>query len=89
MSQQIPQNKYPSFPSAGSKIEKLNWYSNYLISEALTKEKSGKTDDAIKDFLKAADILLVMAKSHENYEKWKKYSDKAIKCQEKVKSLIK
>ena len=70
------------------KIKKLEWYANQLVADAVSKEKSGQIQDAMKHYLQAADILLLLAKGQDNYAVWKSYSDKAAECQKRVKLLI-
>jgi hypothetical protein len=71
-----------------SKVKKFEWYSDFLMSQALSEEKSGSIQEAIRDYLKAADVLLLLAKDQEDYTLWKRYSDKAALCQQKVKQLV-
>jgi len=58
------------------------------MQDAAAAEKSGNNDAAVKSYLNATDILLLLAKSEENYIAWKNYTDKADYCHQKVKVLL-
>jgi hypothetical protein len=76
-------------PAGGmSKLKKIEWYAGQLITEAVAKEKSGSTEEAILNYLKASDLLLLLAKGQESYTIWKTYSDRATQCQQRAKTLI-
>ena len=71
-----------------TRAQKLRWYSNQLIEEAVADEKAGNPDFAVKKYLNAADILLLLAKVEENYTAWKYYADTAEACQKRARMLI-
>lgn len=71
-----------------SKLKKVEWYAGQLITEAVAKEKSGSSEEAILNYLKASDILLLLAKGQDNYSVWKTYADKATQCQQRAKALM-
>ena len=71
-----------------SKFKKIEWYATHLVNEATSKEKAGRLGDAIVDYLQAADLLLILSKSTQEYTLWKTLSDKAIACQQRVRVLI-
>jgi hypothetical protein len=71
-----------------SKLKKIEWYATQLINEAVAKEKAGRLGDAIADYLQAADLLLLLAKGQKDYTPWKAFSDKAIACHQRVRTLI-
>lgn len=76
-------------PAAGmSKLKKVEWYAGQLITDAGAKEKAGSVEEAIVLYLNAADILLLLAKGQDNYSVWKAYSDRAIQCQQRAKTLM-
>jgi hypothetical protein len=78
-----------SQPASGtSKLKKIEWYAGQLITEAVAKEKSGSSEEAILSYLKASDILLLLAKGQENYSVWKTYADRATQCQQRAKLLM-
>ena len=71
-----------------SRAQKLQWYAGQLITDATTAEKSHLNEAAVKAYLNAADILLLLAKGEENYTAWKNYSDRAEQCQKRARMLI-
>jgi len=71
-----------------TRAQKLKWYANNLIQEAVADEKAGNPDFAIKKYLNAADILLLLSKVEENYTAWKYYTDTAEQCQKRSRMLI-
>ena len=71
-----------------TRAQKLRWYSNQLIQDAVADEKAGNPDFAVKKYLQAADILLLLAKVEENYTAWKHYADTAEQCQKRARTLI-
>ena len=84
-----PAQQSQAQPAAGmSKLKKVEWYAGQLISDAAAKEKAGSPDEAIVLYLNAADVLLLLAKGQDNYTIWKGYSDKALQCQQRAKTLM-
>lgn len=76
-------------PAAGmSKLKKVEWYAGQLITDAAAKEKAGSVEEAIVLYLNAADVLLLLAKGQDNYSVWKGYSDRAIQCQQRARTLM-
>jgi len=76
-------------PASGmSKLKKVEWYAGQLINDAAAKEKAGSVEEAIVLYLNAADVLLLLAKGQDNYTVWKGYSDKAIQCQQRSRTLM-
>lgn len=82
-------------PRAANKVvgqepraKKLEWYADTLVSRASSEEKAGQIQDAITDYLKATDILMLLAKDQENYAAWKRYSDRIEAYQKRIKLLI-
>lgn len=71
-----------------TRVQKLQWYVGQLIQDATAAEKSGNSEAAVKAYLNASDILLLLSKSEENYIAWKNYTDKAEYCHQKAKALI-
>jgi hypothetical protein len=80
--QQAPQG------GAQSKLKKIEWYAGQLVNEAVAKERAERYGDAVVDYLQAADLLLILAKSTQEYTPWKTFSDRAIACQQRVRVLI-
>ena len=75
-------------PSGMSKLKKVEWYAGQLITDAAAKEKAGSLEEAIVLYLNAADVLLLLAKGQDNYSVWKGYSDRAIQCQQRARTLM-
>jgi hypothetical protein len=71
-----------------SRVKKIEWYAGQLVSDAAAKDRAGKIEEAIVDYLQAADLLLLLSKNQENYTVWKAYTDRANSCQQRVKVLI-
>jgi len=71
-----------------TRAQKLKWYANQLITDAVADENAGNGEAAIAHYLQAADILLLLAKVEENYTAWKYYADTASQCQQKARRLI-
>ena len=71
-----------------TRAEKLRWYANQLMTDAAAAEEAGATGTAVSNYLKAADILLLLSKVEENYTAWKHYTDNAALCQQKARRLI-
>ena len=86
--QALPKQQQPAQTAQVSKLKKVEAYATHLVNEAVSKEKAGRLGDAIVDYLQAADLLLLLAKSTQDYTPWKTYSDRAIACQQRVRVLI-
>lgn len=71
-----------------SRVQKLRWYAGQLMTDATNDEKNNDKETAISHYLQAADLLLLLAKTEENYTVWKNYADKAAFCQQKARGLI-
>jgi hypothetical protein len=75
-------------PSQQSKAKKVEWYATQLMNDAIAKDKAGAVDEAVADYLKAAEFLMLLAKAQQNYTVWKGFADKATSCQKRVRELI-
>jgi hypothetical protein len=71
-----------------TRAQKLRWYADQLAKDATNEEQKGNKETAISKYLQASDLLLLLAKSEENYTAWKYYADKATYCQGKARGLI-
>ncbi|HXW36500.1 MAG TPA: hypothetical protein VEJ36_01155 [Nitrososphaerales archaeon] len=71
-----------------SREQKLQWYATQLMEDAATAEKSGNQETAIKAYLNASDILLLLSKKETNYVAWKSLADRAEHCHKKARMLI-
>jgi len=70
------------------KYKKLEEYLALLVKTAEGLERDGEKVLAIEKYLKAVDVILVMAEAAPNYPAWLQLTDKADSYQKKVKSLI-
>lgn len=71
-----------------SRLQKLRWYANQLMTDAANDEKKNEKENSISHYLQAADLLLLLAKTEENYTVWKSYTDRAAFCQQRARGLI-
>jgi hypothetical protein len=71
-----------------TRAQKLRWYADQLAKDAAAEEQRGNKEAAISKYLQASDLLLLLAKSEDNYASWKHYADKATLCQSKARGLI-
>jgi hypothetical protein len=71
-----------------SRAQKIRWYADQLIEDAVSDEQKGDKETATSRYLQAADLMLLLAKAEENYTAWKYYADKAAFCQQKARGLI-
>lgn len=71
-----------------AKYKKISDYASLLIQQAETEEKDKEYAFAIEKYLKAVDVLLVMADASPNYPAWVRCTGKAESIQKKIKSLI-
>ncbi len=78
--------KAPSQPM--TRVQKLVWYAEQLITDAAAAEKSGNGETATSKYLQAAEILLLLAKAEDRYTVWKAHTDKAAMCQHRARGLI-
>lgn len=81
-----PQSKPVS--SGATRAQKIEWYTDTLIAQGTAKEKAGNIQSAIEDYLKAVDILMLLARDQGDYNTWRRYADKAGSCQQRVRLLI-
>jgi hypothetical protein len=71
-----------------TRAQKLRWYADQLAKDAAEEEQKGNKETAISKYLQAADLLLLLAKSEENYTAWKYFADKATLCQQRARKMI-
>jgi hypothetical protein len=71
-----------------TRAQKLRWYAEQLVADAVTDEKAGNFEAGVSHYLQAADIFLLLAKVEENYSAWRYYTDGASTCQQKARGLI-
>lgn len=71
-----------------SRLKKIELFAAHLMTEATAKDKEGRIEEAVVDYLQAADMLLLLSKNQEDYTVWKGYTDRATACQQRVKVLM-
>ena len=70
------------------KNKKLQQYATIIAEQAKEEEKSGKTDDAVKHYLKLVDVFLLLAAEAQDHNTWSQYVHQAETYQAKTRSLI-
>jgi hypothetical protein len=70
-----------------AKLKKLQDYSVFLTEQAESKETSGNTSEAIKDYVKLVDVLLLLANEAKDHPTWQQIIGRAEFYQKKVRSM--
>jgi len=70
------------------KNKKLQQYAVALTEQAKEEERSGKSDEAIKHYLKLVDVFLVLAAEAQDHNTWIQYIRQAEAYQTRTKTLI-
>ena len=70
------------------KSKKLQQYAVALNEQAVGEEKSGKTQEAAKHYLKLVDVFLVLAAEAQDHNTWQQYIHQAEVYQNKTRSMI-
>ncbi len=70
------------------KNKKLQQYATIIAEQAKEEERSGKTDDAVKHYLKLVDVFLLLAAEAQDHNTWSQYVHQAETYQAKTRSLI-
>ncbi len=70
-----------------AKLKKLQDYSVFLTEQAESKEASGNTSEAIKDYVKLVDVLLLLANEAKDHPTWQQIIGRAEFYQKKVRSM--
>ena len=70
------------------KNKKLQQYATILTDQAKEAEQSGKSDDAIKHYLKLVDVFLVLASEAADHNTWLQYIRQAEAYQTRIRSLV-
>ena len=70
------------------KNKKLQQYATILTDQAKEAEQSGKSDEAIKHYLKLVDVFLVLASEAPDHNTWMGYIRQAEVYQTRIKSLV-
>ncbi|MHB1907529.1 MAG: hypothetical protein ACYCQJ_01505 [Nitrososphaerales archaeon] len=70
-----------------AKLKKLQEYSLVLKSQASSKEAQGNVSEALKDYVKLVDILLLLANESKDHPTWQKLIAEAESYQKKARTL--
>lgn len=70
------------------KNKKLQQYATILTDQAKEAEQAGKSDEAIKHYLKLVDVLLVLASEAPDQNTWRQYIRQAEAYQTRIRSLV-
>lgn len=70
------------------KNKKLQQYAVALTEQAKEEERTGKSEDAIKHYLKLVDIFLVLAAEAQDHNTWVQYIRQAEAYQTRTRALI-
>ena len=70
------------------KNKKLQQYATILTDQAKEAEQSGKSEDAIKHYLKLVDVFLVLASEAPDHNTWLQYIRQAEAYQTRIRSLV-
>lgn len=71
-----------------SKMAKLLDYAKLLAKQGEVLEKDGQGEDAIPKYIKAVDILLLLAEVAPTYPEWTKYVSKAEFYQKRTRAIL-
>ncbi len=63
-------------------------YTKSIVAQAVAKEKAGEFGLAAQYYLKAADILLIMANNTDNYKDYSAYFEYASNYHRKVNQML-
>jgi hypothetical protein len=70
-----------------AKLKKLQDYSVVLTEQAESKEASGNTSEAIKDYVKLVDVLLLLANEAKDHPSWQQLIGRAEYYQKKARAM--
>ncbi|HYB03384.1 MAG TPA: hypothetical protein VED17_02905, partial [Nitrososphaerales archaeon] len=70
------------------KNKKLQQYATILTDQAKEAEQAGKSDEAIKHYLKLVDVFLVLASEATDHTTWMQYIRQAEAYQTRIRSLV-
>ena len=69
-------------------MSKMVQYAKSIVDKAVAEEKAGDLELAVQYYLKAADILIIIANNTDNYNDWNTYSGYASNYHHKVSQLL-
>jgi hypothetical protein len=70
------------------KNKKLQQYATILTDQAKEAEQAGKSDEAIKHYLKLVDVFLVLASEASDHTTWMQFIRQAEAYQTRIRSLV-
>ncbi|MDG6904337.1 MAG: hypothetical protein JRN20_00970 [Nitrososphaerota archaeon] len=70
------------------KSKKLQQYAVALTEQAKEEERTGKSEEAVKHYLKLVDVFLVLASEAQDHNTWVQYIRQAEAYQSRTKALI-
>lgn len=71
-----------------AKLKKLQEYSAFLIQQAESKEATGNKSEAVKDYVKLVDVLLLLANETKDHPGWQQLIGRAEYYQKKARSMV-
>ena len=71
-----------------AKLKKLQDYSVILTQQAESKEAQGNKNDAVKDYVKLVDVLLLLANESKDHPTWQQLVNRAEYYQKKVRTMV-
>ncbi|MBI2937045.1 MAG: hypothetical protein HYY22_02430 [Thaumarchaeota archaeon] len=74
--------------SGSCDMSKMVQYAKSIVAQAVAKEKAGEFGLAAQYYLKAADILLIMANNTDNYKDYTAYFEYASNYHRKINQML-
>ncbi len=71
-----------------AKLKKLQDYSVILTQQAESKEAQGNKNEAVKDYVKLVDVLLVLANEAKDHPTWQQLISRAEFYQKKARTMV-
>lgn len=71
-----------------AKLKKLQDYSVILTQQAESKEAQGNKNEAVKDYVKLVDVLLLLANESKDHPSWQQLVNRAEYYQKKVRTMV-
>ena len=71
-----------------AKLKKLQDYSVILTQQAESKEAQGNKNEAVKDYVKLVDVLLLLANESKDHPTWQQLVNRAEHYQKKVRTMV-
>ncbi|MDH2901050.1 MAG: hypothetical protein PXY39_08760 [archaeon] len=71
-----------------AKLKKLQDYSVILTQQAESKEAQGNKNEAVKDYVKLVDVLLLLANESKDHPTWQQLVNRAEYYQKKVRTMV-